>query len=162
MDDIRFPIGSRVRIQETDSVGVVVDLYTNSQGPDIYHPRIKFDDGPSIKYDRSFVEFETQALAPRPTPQPHLFDRYEEAAKGTAVNLGKNGPVYVKANFASASNYLNRAVPLGDAAPVVYMGTRIGSVGMTLEQAKQVAVALFDQILYFENLKTREAELENQ
>ena len=95
------------------------------------------------------VTIKKAELESEPTPQPKIFSTPEEAVKGNnfIVGVRRNDSVRVAANYRDKGNQKTSKYP-------IYLYAE--NVAMSIEEAKEVAVALFNQILYHESLRNND------
>jgi hypothetical protein len=88
---------------------------------------------------------------PKAEPQPVIFDSPEEAATSTIIDvLAEKGHVRIAANYRTVDMQKSRKAPIF----IEFKTDEDTAFGvLSVDEAKQVAVALFNQILYHEGLR---------
>jgi len=173
---LRLPkVGDRVRITRDlngDPPGtetVIVSDIIKSRDGNAYHFRVKamvrgnsYGKGTWAANSESVEYLDEEAPS---NTQPVIFADYLEAAAGTTIDLVyKKHPdttpyasIKVSANWQNLDNQKKAAAYTEEAnAGPIFLAYRVGNSDafgtLTLAEAKQVAVALFNQILYHETL----------
>jgi len=163
-----YKVGDMVRINpDYIFAGQVVKIVHIENKPSHSDKRSYTLDTPGLDRDKSgwserHFEYVSTDVGVDPA-QPAIFSSYEESRIPKQVAGGDVTDPSSAVSFEIYSNYNSEgSIPNSHDAPVIFMQAERSDhsseavwVGLSIEQAKELALALFDQILYHESLRAQ-------